>query len=134
MSTPERPGDEPRDMPYGAAEARSGQAAGHAAHYGAEGDAPPSGTEKNRLGLFALLAGIVALLAQYLPIIVYMPVGLLAIAAALWFGVQSIKAINAREATNRAMAITGIVLGSFAGLLYLLAVIGFVILGSDLQP
>jgi hypothetical protein len=131
MSTPERP--EPADLPYGAAEARSGQLAGDAAHYAADGYTPPADpTEQNRLGTWSLVAAAVALIATILPVIIYLPLGLVSCAAALWFGVQSVRAVRRGRATNSGMAVTGLVIGGFATLLYLLSVVGLVFLPADI--
>ncbi|MFC4555349.1 hypothetical protein [Georgenia faecalis] len=118
-----------RDRSYGSEQARAGQEAGMAAHYG-DGSAT-SPTEKNRLGTAALVAGIVAMFALIFPVVIALPLGILGTAGAVVLGVMALRAIAAGRANNRAAAIIALVLGVVGVLMYALAVIGLVALGAS---
>ncbi|WP_127572680.1 hypothetical protein [Georgenia faecalis] len=117
-----------RDRSYGSEQARAGQEAGMAAHYG-DGSAT-SPIEKNRLGTAALIAGIVAMLASFLPVIIYLPIGVLSTAGALVLGIMALRAIAAGQANNRAAAMVGLVLGVVGLLWFALSVFALAVLSS----
>lgn len=79
---------------------------------------PPAAAPRNGLGIAALVLGILGFLTSWIAV-----GGLLGLAA-LGLGIAGLRRANRREATNRGMAITGIVLGALSVLIGLLVTIG----------
>lgn len=69
---------------------------------------------RNGFGVTAMVLGIVGLVSCYF--------GLILGPLAIIFGALGLKRCNSGEATNRAMALSGVILGGIATILYLLII------------
>ncbi|MFD1506855.1 hypothetical protein FE374_07470 [Georgenia yuyongxinii] len=111
-----------------------------AAVYGAAGPSPygwgGASTEQNNLGVIALVAAIVGVVASFIPgVNLVAPIGGI---VGIVVGIMSVRAAAAGRATNRGMGVAGIVVGAvqllLLLLLLLLLIIGAVILFSSSDP
>ena len=82
--------------------------------YGPQGDYASSGPPQpsNGIGIAAMVVGIVALVLSWIPFL-----GLVLGIVGLVLGILGIRKVNRREATNKGMAITGVVTGAIATLI-----------------
>ena len=85
---------------------------GGAGGYGGQGGYGASPSPKNGIGIAAMVVGIVALLLCWIPFL-----GLLLAIVALVLGIVGIRKVSRGEATNKGMAIAGVVTGALALLL-----------------
>jgi hypothetical protein len=91
--------------------------------YGGPAPAKPS----NGIGIAALVVGIVSLVLSWIPFL-----GLLLAIVAIVLGILGIRKASKGEATNKGMAITGVVTGGLAFLVGALVTIGTIaFFGSD---
>jgi hypothetical protein len=80
----------------------------------------PAPQARNGLGIAALVLGILGFLTSFIA------VGAILGLVAIGLGIAGLRRANRREATNRGMAITGIVLGALAILIGITVAIGLV--------
>jgi hypothetical protein len=81
-----------------------------------------SGAPKNGIGLAALIVGIVSLLLAWVPFL-----GLIGIVAVV-LGIIGLRRVKARVATNKGMALAGLILGILAvlaGIFWIVAAVFF---------
>ncbi len=97
---------------------------GYAASSGSGGQPPPQ--TSNGVGIAALVVGIVALLISWIPFL-----GLLLAIVALVLGIIGIRKASRGQATNKGMAITGVVTGGLALLIGAFFTIGTIALFSS---
>lgn len=90
--------------------------------YGGSGPSQPS----NGIGIGAMVVGIVGLVLSWIPFL-----GLVLGIVALVLGIVGIRKVNRREATNKGMAITGVVTGAIATLIGIFFLIVVVIAVDD---
>lgn len=124
-------GQPPAAPQYGDPAAYGGQpsSAGGASPYSGGGygggDAP---APRNGIGLAALIVGIVSLLAGIIPF-----VGFIGIAAVV-LGIIGLSRVRKRIATNRGMALAGVILGALAIIAAILWVIATVFFAQRFAP
>ena len=95
------------------------------------GVAPPAVQAKNGLGVAALVCGIVGLVLSLIPLlfVVGLPLAILAIV----FGFVGMRRVKRGEATNRGMAITGVVTGLIALVIAIIAIASIGAAANDLD-
>ncbi|MDQ3306466.1 MAG: DUF4190 domain-containing protein [Actinomycetota bacterium] len=107
---------------YGGQPGYGGQAGGAQGGYG-----QPQRQPSNGIGIAALVVGIISLVISWVPFL-----GLLLAIVAIVLGVLGIRKASRGEATNKGMAITGVVTGGLALLVGAFITIStIVLLGSD---
>ena len=100
----------------------SGQGHGGQGAYAGSAPAQPS----NGIGIAAMVVGIVALLLCWIPFL-----GLVLAIVALVLGIVGIRKASRGEATNKGMAITGVVTGGLALLGGILSVLFFLFIAEE---